>query len=149
MLQRAVPLGGPPLRATQIGPGQCKRYLMRHELIIGQPLPGGAVGSEVCHGLRAVGLAQCIYPIGPALFGFLSGINPFGQLGQLGKRSFAGLGHGFLCHAGGQGVDRFKTGDFGRVVFTDGMIGMHHLRHAIKLFDLSGNNPPASRREQS
>ena len=111
-LQVTVPRRRPARAAAAAGAGQRQRQLVREELVIGEPLPGGIVrrrGRPAPPG-RGARCNAARQPGQPSRCHRLR-VDPLGQLGRQRQRAGGRLPHRLLRQPAGQRIDRLEQRD--------------------------------------
>ena len=135
VLQGARAPAGHPARPAHPRAGQRQCQLMRHQLVIGQTRARRCISGQIIRARGRMGHGHGAVPIRPAGLGFLRRVNPFGQLRHPRQGPLHSARHQLLRHARRQRIHRLECGNGAGLGQGQHMIGMHHLRHAIKQLD--------------
>ena len=128
-------------------PRQRQGQLMRKQLIIGQTRPGRRQRAQVIQALRRVCGLQRVMPGRPVLLQHLRRVDPLIQLRHPRQRALRRLVHGFLRDPVGQAVDRLVLRYLMRLFHRQHVIGVDHLRQAVKQLQLARDHAARSLRQ--
>ena len=144
---------GTPGAAAQALADHGKRKLIGKQLVIGEPHPRRCGGFEIGGGLRRMHAAQRVGKARPGILLAPSLVDPFGQSGQARERLGDALAQAGVGEACGQRIDRLEQRQLCRaalrVVDRDDVVWVRHLQPAVIGFELAGDEPPASLRQQA